>query len=76
MLINLVSYKKEPAVFAQYSGGYKIWIPDPEVLEVYKICYGIDTVSSFNDDWFVCAGPLLPGSPLPYPCDAYGRRKT
>ena len=80
MLVNLIQYKSpnysnpQPAVFAQYSGGYKIWVENAEVLEVYRLLSGITENALLNDEWFMAAGPILPGTPLPYPCDAYGRR--
>ena len=81
VLVNLVQYKNpgypnpQPAVFAQYSGGYKIWIRSEDVLKILKATSGIHTVAQFDDDWFEACGPILPGTPLPYDCDAYGRKK-
>lgn len=75
VLINLITYGKETAVWAQYSGGYKVHVPNPAVLDVLKFSSGIHTVTAFDANWFIAAGPVLPGTPLPYPCDAYGRKK-
>ncbi len=82
MLVNLIQYKADgypnpqPAVFAQYSGGYKVWIRDGDVLAVFKALNPSLSVSWLPDDWFEAAGPVLPGTPLPYDghCDAYGRK--
>ena len=80
VLINLIQYKSpnypnpQPAVFAQYSGGYKIWVENSNVLNILKGVSGISEVAQFDDNWFMAAGPILPGTPLPYPCDAYGRK--
>jgi N-acetylmuramoyl-L-alanine amidase len=74
VLINLITHNNEKAVFAQYSGGYKVWVPNQSVLDVLKFSSGITKVSAFSSTWFVAAGPMLPGSPIPYPCDDYGRQ--
>jgi len=75
VLVNLITFKKEIAVWAQYSGGYKIWVPETDVLNILHLCSTVKTVSSFDDDWFLAAGPVLPGTPLPYAVDAWGRKK-
>jgi len=80
MLVNLIQYKNpdypnpQPAVFAQYSGGYKIWVESEPVRDILMGVSGISQVAQFDDNWFVAAGPILPGTPLPYPCDEYGRK--
>ena len=79
VLVNFVQYKPankpvEVAVFAQYSGGYKIWVRDGNILNILKLTSGINTVAQVDSNWFEACGPILPGTPLPYPCDAYGRK--
>ena len=80
MLVNVIQYKSpnyssaQPGVWLQYSGGYKIWAHDGNSLAILMAVAGITKVAVFDDDWFVAAGPVLPGTPTPYKCDAYGRR--
>jgi hypothetical protein len=75
VIINLITHGSEIGVFAQYSGGYKIWVPDGNVLNVLLFCHPtIKGVTAFDSNWFVAAGPVLPGTALPYPCDSWGRK--
>jgi len=75
VLVNLITHNNETAVWAQYSGGYKIWVPNQNVLDVLFFCGPIKKVTKFDSNWFVAAGPPLPGTPLPYPVDGWGRKK-
>ena len=75
VLVNLITHGKEVAVWAQYSGGYKVWVPNPEVLNVLHLCSTVKKVTAFDSTWFISAGPVLPGTPLPYAVDGWGRKK-
>lgn len=80
VLVNLIKYKAaghtnpQPAVWAQYSGGYKVWVPDPDTLNVLRLVSGIYETAVLDSTWFKAAGPVLPGTPVPYDCDEWGRR--
>lgn len=71
MIVNLVRHKDHPAVYAQYSGGYKTWIKDNNVLNVFKMIAGKDAPQLMpNDAWFMATGPIF--GPIPDGVDEWG----
>lgn len=72
MLIHLIKHADHPAVYAQYSGGYKVWIRNGEVLNVYRWLTGKDVTVIQAKHWalFEATGPIL--GDIPAGVDTFG----
>lgn len=70
VFLKLIRLDGAPAVYAQYSGGYKTWIPDEATLGVFASLSGrgVEVVSS--RPLFRSTGPIL--GPVPPGVDAWG----
>lgn len=70
MLVNLIKHKSHPAVYAQYSGGYKTWIPDGHTLGVYEFVSGKKVQDMPDNNWMRATGPIL--GPVPSGVNEWG----
>lgn len=70
VIVNLVKHKDHVAVYAQYSGGYKTWIPDGNVLNVYQFISGMKPQTMPDNAWMTATGPIV--GPVPAGVDEWG----
>lgn len=75
VLKALVQMDNNPAVFGQFSGGYKVWYPSWEAVTAAAALARLDgrvlKVQTFKDrDMFTAFGPVL--GPVPDGADLYG----
>jgi hypothetical protein len=72
MLVHLIRLDGTPAVYAQYSGGYKVWIRSQPVLNAYRLVTGKDVQvigASYRALW-EATGPIM--GDRPPGVDTYG----
>jgi hypothetical protein len=57
-------------VYAQYSNGTKVWIPDPATLGVYQFIRAMPIQVMPNDAWMKATGAIV--GPIPPGVDGFG----
>jgi len=69
---KLVKFANHPGVYATYTGGYKVWVPDPETRDVFKFLSGrdVEVVPANAAALWKAMGPVL--GPVPDGADAWG----
>lgn len=74
VLTHLIKRKNDPAVFAQYSGGYKTWVPDEPTRDVLIMISGkqIQEIPREAVALWKASGPVL--GPIPAGYDGWGLR--
>ena len=72
MLVALIQLEGHSAVYAQYSGGYKVWIRDGNVFNAYKFVSGksLTVIPATARALFEASGPIIGDRPAGV--DAYG----
>jgi hypothetical protein len=72
MLISLIRLDGTNAVYAQYSGGYKVWIRSEPVLNAYRFISGkeVTVVPATARALFEASGPIM--GDIPPGTDTFG----
>jgi len=72
VLVNLIRLEGTPAVYAQYSGGYKCWVPDEATLGAHVMISGltVTVIAKKHLGLWKSSGPIL--GPVPAGVDAWG----
>lgn len=70
MLVALVQLSGTPHVYAQYSGGYKVWVRDGDVYNMYAWLSGKGLTVLNSRPLFEATGPIM--GDRPSGVDAYG----
>lgn len=70
VFLKLIRLDGTLAVYAQYTGGYKTWVPNNEVRKVYESVSGLGVEVVTSHDLFRATGPIL--GPKPAGVDDFG----
>lgn len=67
---KVLTLQGQPGAFVQWEGGYKTWLPTPDVRDAFLTAYELQVVQVPEKAWFVSAGPVV--GPIPEGYDGWG----